>query len=372
MKKILSLVLSLVVVFGIITPVNGQVDALTRAQNYWLNTKQLSGIDAILTVEALGLDVEDSKNGFIVDYDFFAPVNSYGEAIAYEDMDCGYLSKNIMALAAMKIDPAKLTLTDGSTKNLIEILKSKIDADGNVIFGSGNPESSTAYTMYALSIVEPDYDLSKLGAKLASMQLDDGCWGYNGSYGGPDITGWAIGALALCGDTFQSSIDKALAYFVSIQQADGAFVPNDGWGSVANSNTQGCVVWGLLEYDADIIKRGAFKTAYDSLMSFLLEDGSFAQQAGQDYGDIFATVQAGLALGVYENGSLFTNIRGQYEEMFSPQPETPQTVLVPEKVSTPTDEVVTSVKTGDKALIMASMFIMIVSGGIFSIIKKEF
>ena len=57
----------------------------------------------------------------------------------------------------------------------------------------------------------------------------------------------------MCGDNYQTSIDKALTYFISIQQDDGFFVPSDGW-SVANSNTQGCVVWGLLEYDVNSIK----------------------------------------------------------------------------------------------------------------------
>lgn len=371
MKKFISLIVSLVVITGIIVPVNGQSDALTKAQNYWLNNKELSGLDAILTVEALGLDVEDSKNGFVVVYNFAAPVNSYGDAIAYEDMDCGYLSKSIMALAAMKIDPAKFTLADGSTINLVEILKSKIDEDGNVFYGSGNPESSTAYTMYALSIVDPNYDLSKLGDKLAKMQLSDGCWGYNGAWGGPDITGWAVGALSLCGDAYQSSIDKALAYFVSIQQSDGAFVPSDEW-SVANSNTQGCVVWGLLEYNADIIKNGVFKNAYNSMMTFMLEDGSFAYKADQDYGDSYATVQAALALGVYENGSLFTNIRNQYESMMNPQPEEPKKDANTEIVDTSNNKVATSVETGDDALIMVSMFTMLISGGIYLSIKKAF
>ena len=161
MKNIVSLIIALVVLGSIVVPVNGQTDALLKAQNYWLNNKELSGLDAILTVEALGLDVEDDKNGFIVNYDFAAPVNSYGEVIKYEDMDCGYLSKSIMALVSMKIDPSKLLLSDGSVVNLIEILKAKIDDDGNVFYGNGNLESSIIYTMYALSIVEPDYDLSK-------------------------------------------------------------------------------------------------------------------------------------------------------------------------------------------------------------------
>lgn len=371
MKKFISLIISLIVMTGIIVPVNGQSDGLKKAQNYWLNNKKLSGLDAILTVEALGLDVEDSKNGFIVDYDFTAPVNSYGEAIAYEDMDCGYLSKSIMALTAMKINPAKFTLANGSTIDLVEILKSKIDEDGNVFYGSGNPESSTVYTMYALSIVAPNYDFSKLGDKLAKMQLSNGCWGYNGAWGGPDITGWAVGALSLCGDTYQSAIDKALTYFVSIQQNDGAFVPNDEW-SIANSNTQGCVVWGLLEYNADIIKNGVFKNAYNSLMSFMLEDGSFAYKAGQDQSDSYATVQAALALGVYENGSLFTNIRNQYESMMNQQPAEPKKDLNSEVVNTPDNKVTTSVATGDDALIMVSMFTMVVSGGIYLSIKKAF
>ncbi len=371
MKKFISLIISLVITAGIIVPVNGQSDALKKAQDYWLNNKELNSLDAILTVEALGLDVEDSKNGFIVDYDFGAPVNSYGDAINYEDMDCGYLSKSIMALAAMKIDPAKFTLTDGSTVDLVEILKSKIDSEGNVFYGSGNPESSTAYTMYALAIVDPNYDLSKLGDKLAKMQLSDGCWGYNGAWGGPDITGWIVGALSLCGDMYQSSIDKALAYFVSIQQPDGAFVPSDEW-SVANSNTQGCVVWGLLEYNANIINAGIFKNAYDSLMTFMLEDGSFAYKADQDYGDSYATMQAALALGVYENGSLFMNIRNQYESITNIQPDEPKKDTNSEIVSTPDNKTAVSVETGDDALVLVSMVTIVISGGIYLLIKKAF
>lgn len=74
MKKIVSLIIALVALGSIVVPVNGQTDALLKAQNYWLNNKELSGLDAILTVEALGLDVEDDKNGFIVNYDFAAPL----------------------------------------------------------------------------------------------------------------------------------------------------------------------------------------------------------------------------------------------------------------------------------------------------------
>ena len=62
MKKIVSLIIALVALGSIVVPVNGQTDALLKAQNYWLNNKELSGLDAILTVEALGLDVEDTFN----------------------------------------------------------------------------------------------------------------------------------------------------------------------------------------------------------------------------------------------------------------------------------------------------------------------
>lgn len=367
MKKIISLIVSLVLTLGFVIPVNGQVDNLLKAQSYWLNNLELSGLDAILTVSALGLDI--NENGFVIGYDFTAPVDSYGKELAYEDMDGGYLAKNIMALVAMKVDPAQLTLANGSTVNLIEILKSKIDSDGNVYFGSGNPESSTAYTMYALSIVDPAYDLSKLGANLANLQLADGCWGYNGAWGGPDVTGWVVGALSLCGDTYQSTINKALDYFSTIQQADGSYVPDDSWSS-PNSNTQGCVVWGLLEYDDDGIKSGVYKDAYKSLMSFLLDDGSFAYKADQDYGDPYATVQAGLALGVYENGSLFTNLRNQYKKMLDPQPEIIEPVPAPEIVTPPTDKVAVSVNTGDNVLIMAWVSMVVFSGGLYLYFKK--
>lgn len=366
MKKIISLMTVMVFAICVIVPVKGQSDVLIKAQGYWLNNNELNGLDAILTVEALGLDVEDSKNGFIINYDFKAPTDSYGNMIAYEDMDCGYLAKNIMVLAAMKIDPAKLIMADGTTRDLVAILKSKIDDNGNVFYGASNPETSTIYTMYALSIVEPDYELNKLGANLAKMQLDDGSWGYNGAWGGPDITGWAVGAMSLCNDTYQSSIEKAITYFTAIQQEDGAFVTDDSW-SVANSNTQSCVIWGLLEYDQDLVKNGVFKNAYDVLMSFMLEDGSFAYKAGQDYSDNYATLQAALALGVYENGSLFTNIKAQYEDLFR-KPDVDNNIS---QENIPSD-VVTAAKTGDDSLVFTSMMIIISCGGMYLAIRKVF
>ena len=239
MKKLMRFTVALALVCACIVPINAQSSTLAKAQSYWLNNNELSGLDAVLAVESLGLDVEDEKNNFTLNYSFEAPTNSYGDEITYEEMDAGYLAKNIMALAAIKSDPAKLKLKDGSTINLIDLLKSKIDENGNVDYGSANPESSTAYTMFALAIVDESYNLDKLGLNLTEMQLSDGSWGYNGAWGGPDITGWALAALSLCNNTYQASIDKALAYLASIQIDNGGY---SGFG--VNCNSQACAVWG--------------------------------------------------------------------------------------------------------------------------------
>ena len=104
--------------------------------------------------------------------------------------------------------------------------------------------------MFALAIVDESYNLDKLGLNLTEMQLSDGSWGYNGAWGGPDITGWALAALSLCNNTYQASIDKALAYLASIQIDNGGY--NSGFG--VNCNSQACAVWGILEYDIQGVK----------------------------------------------------------------------------------------------------------------------
>ena len=53
MKKIVSLIIVLVTLGSIVVPVNGQTDALLKAQNYWLNNQELSGLDAILQLKHL-------------------------------------------------------------------------------------------------------------------------------------------------------------------------------------------------------------------------------------------------------------------------------------------------------------------------------
>ena len=141
MKKLMRFTVALALVCACIVPINAQSSTLAKAQSYWLNNNELSGLDAVLAVESLGLDVEDEKNNFTLNYSFEAPTNSYGDEITYEEMDAGYLAKNIMALAAIKSDPAKLKLKDGSTINLIDLLKSKID-EGRSRRSSSRPRYS--------------------------------------------------------------------------------------------------------------------------------------------------------------------------------------------------------------------------------------
>lgn len=373
MKKLMRFTVALALVCACIVPINAQSSTLAKAQSYWLNNNELSGLDAVLAVESLGLDVEDEKNNFTLNYSFEAPTNSYGDEITYEEMDAGYLAKNIMALAAIKSDPAKLKLKDGSTINLIDLLKSKIDENGNVDYGSANPESSTAYTMFALAIVDESYNLDKLGLNLTEMQLSDGSWGYNGAWGGPDITGWALAALSLCNNTYQASIDKALAYLASIQIDNGGY--NSAFG--VNCNSQACAVWGILEYDIQGVKNGTYNKGtgnpYDLLLQFMQEDGSFGASLDVDYGNAYATVQAALTVGVYENGSLIDNIKAQYDEMLNPKNDQPEPTPAPAPVtpSTPADKSITSVKTGDDAVIALTVSSLIISGGMYLFIRKE-
>lgn len=369
MKKLVSLMVMLTLVCTCLMPVEAKSEALTKVQQYWLNNPELAGVDQIITVEALGLDVEDVKNHFNVSYDFKNPVDTYGYDITYQEMECGYLAKHIMALAAMKIDPAKFELSAKETIDLIALLKSKIAEDGSVEYGQGNMESSIVYTMFALAIVEPDDDLNSLGAKLASLQLEEGCWGYNGQWGGPDITGWAIGALATCGDTYKAAIDRGIEYLKSIQIENGGY---DNYG--VNCNSQASAIWGLLEYDLAGVQAGMYNqndsNPYDLLLQFMLEDGSFATTLTGTNGNLFASIQAGLAVGIYENGSLIKNIASQYQELLNPG----QKPIIPTPLpdtSESKDDSITSVKTDDEGMLTVMLSALIISGSGYFVVKKN-
>lgn len=371
MKKIISLMTVLVLVNAYLMPVAAKSETLTKVQQYWLNHPELMNVDQIITVESLGLDVENVDNHFNVSYDFKNPVDTYGNALTYQDMDCGYLAKHILALAAIKIDPAKFELTAGQTIDLIALLTSKIDEDGNVYYGQGNIETSIIYTMFALAAVIPDYDLNKLGAKLASLQLEEGCWGYNGQWGGPDVTGWALGALAMCNDTYQAAIERGIEYLKSIQMDNGGY---DNYG--VNCNSQASAVWGLLEYDLAGLKEGSYNkngsNPYDLLLQFMVADGSFATTLNGTYGNLFASIQAGLTVGVYENGSIVKNIANQYNELLNPsqKPEKPVPAPLPD-VPGATDDSTTSVKTGDESMIMLISMALITSYCVYNFVNKN-
>ena len=112
---------------------------------------------------------------------------------------------------------------------------------------------------------------------------------------------------------------------------------------------------------------------YDLLLQFMQEDGSFGASLDVDYGNAYPTVQAALTVGVYENGSLIDNIKAQYDEMLNPKNDQPEPTPAPAPVtpSTPADKSITSVKTGDDAVIALTVSSLIISGGMYLFIRKE-
>ncbi|HHV39171.1 MAG TPA: hypothetical protein GXX70_06755 [Tepidimicrobium sp.] len=118
-----------------------------------------------------------------------------------------------------------------------------------------------------------------------------------------DHTGWALIVLSQYREQqrVQKAIDKALEYIKSKQNDKGSFVDTDMWGTGENSNTNACVIQGLVALGEDIAdpngkwaKDG--KTPIDGLLQFQQEDGSFWWEKNNPGNITMATKQSLIAL----------------------------------------------------------------------------
>src|SRR5699024_1047217 len=142
---------------------------------------------------------------------------------------------------------------------------------------------------------------------LLNEQNDDGAFG---SFSKLDHTGWAIMALSNHKDKdgVEEAIDKALDYLESKQIDSGSFVDASGWGSGENSNTNACVIQGLVAIGEDVTNpNGRWatdigNTPVDGLLQFQQNDGSLRWEADNE-GDLnMATKQSLIALVDLING----------------------------------------------------------------------
>lgn len=145
-----------------------------------------------------------------------------------------------------------------------------------------------------------DENKAKAVQSLLKMQNTEGSFG---SFSKLDHTGWALIALSKYKDQsrVQEAIDKALGYIESKQIESGSFVDTSGWGSGENSNTNACVIQGLIAVGEDVTdpngrwtKNG--NTPVDGLLQFQHEDGSFWWEKNNSGNVTMATKQSLVAL----------------------------------------------------------------------------
>lgn len=206
----------------------------------------------------------------------------------------------IFSLLSINEDPSNIW----TNRNLFKELSKHQKEDGS--FGNLGKH---IFAMKALDIGEAlgadvenwnDENKAKAVQSLLKMQNTEGSFG---SFSKLDHTGWALIALSKYKDQsrVQEAIDKALGYIESKQIESGSFVDTSGWGSGENSNTNACVIQGLIAVGEDVTdpngrwtKNG--NTPVDGLLQFQHEDGSFWWEKDTPGAIHMATKQSLVAL----------------------------------------------------------------------------
>ena len=143
---------------------------------------------------------------------------------------------------------------------------------------------------------------------LLSLRKSDGGWAVMGNYSDTDVTAMTLQALAPhCAENeaVRSACEEALAFLSTKQQSDGAFM---GFGATVNPESTAQVIIALCSLGVDPFKDQRFlkdgHSAYDGLMLYRLDDGSFSHVLGGPF-NATATTQAFTAcvsLWRYQNG----------------------------------------------------------------------
>lgn len=305
MKKIFTSVL--VAVLMIMTSFGG-VSALTydesfaAAKEYYTKKTVLQGADEVIAYEALGLESDSLPMEYVVNIEYASTI-----------------AKTVIALILHGDDPRNY-----EGVNYVEMLENCVQDNG-----AFDKTNSTTYANYQVYGVYALYAIGSEKAELAADYLvsladSNHAWGY-GSDSSCDLTGWVIEALSLVNKTkYQSTIENAITYIQSKQEASGGY--NDAISEyyTANANTQACVLMGLLTYDADGVKSDKYNKGennpYDFLLTYQNNDGSFWYgSAGVD--NYFATIQGAQAIGYYYQGSVYKTAYVNYDKLLNPSVE---------------------------------------------------
>ncbi|OQB15175.1 MAG: Endo-1,4-beta-xylanase A precursor [Firmicutes bacterium ADurb.Bin193] len=198
----------------------------------------------------------------------------------------------ILGVLALGGDPRRIT--DEVTGNSVERLAAFQDPDSG---GFSELANQHVWAMIALDTVKEPYDVQKAIAFLISLKKPDGGYNDYAETSDPDMTAMALVALSKHKGKsgVNAAIKDAVDFLIGIQCESGGF---SSWGA-ENSNTIATVISGLVAVGENVFsskwkKNG--KTMVDALLTFALEDGSFKFLAEDPEYNLYATVQALIAL----------------------------------------------------------------------------
>lgn len=356
--------------------------AYNKVVNYYENNKNLEndsfGLDAIIAVETLGLEVEDNYE--ILDLKNY--YQNYKDNYGY-DITASTLSKLIIAQVLSGVDPTNL-----NGENLIEKLNSMINEDGTI---DGNAATDDIWVLFALESVNSD-KIELVANHLANENNEDGgfWYTYNGNWSDPQITAWGIEALIIAEDitenSYDESIKKALNYLDNTK-VDAAY----GYDAEGDGDTQSCVLEALIVYDKEGLLDGKYDVKnvnpIDIMLNFQLDDGSFKiadyvynpdtdwyDKTGTYSFNFYTTVECARTLGTYKNGSFVLKAQKAYEALTTkPEENKPADVSKPQETQKAVSNTKTkSVETGDNTQTMLFISISVVSGGLYLVLRKEY
>ncbi|MBQ7399261.1 MAG: S-layer homology domain-containing protein [Clostridia bacterium] len=293
MKRIISVFLSLIVVFGIsaeaVENYSQKVDNLTLTVGSFLfeTVKEAvpNSIGGEWSVVGLSRSDVDIPEKYFETY--------YKTAEKYVKDKNGVLSKNkyteysrvVIALCSIGKNPENV-----SGYNLIAPL---LDYDKVIKQGLNGP----VWALIALDAAEYNDDeiRTKYIDLILSRQLPSGGWALNSSVqeADVDITAMVLTALSSYMDKVKvkTAVDKGLSYLSGIQNIDGSF------GEYSESTSQVIVALsslGISQKDSRFFKNG--KTAVDALMNFHIKGKGFKHAKSDKESNLMSTEQGFYAL----------------------------------------------------------------------------
>ncbi|WP_249028958.1 prenyltransferase/squalene oxidase repeat-containing protein [Tannockella kyphosi] len=272
-------------------------DSYQAASTYYQNVTTVSGLDEMVTLASLGVDCSEMEIDALLSTDYASNI-----------------AQSILALVAKGENPNNYNDVD-----YVTLLEDAVQENGAVTLTGDTSYGSWQYICVNALYVINSEKLSIAADYLASLQNENGS--FSSAYGEDvDVTGWVLETLALVdASKYSENITNVVAYLETVQE-DSYYIPlgyeYDGvyYPGSANANTQATVLLGLIAAKQD------YEDAYQALLTFQNEDGSFwYYEAGED--NNWATKQAVLTIGTYENGSVYEALELSYQAILELVPE---------------------------------------------------